>query len=177
MTKSTNPWLRRVSRLHADLGPRILYVVLGVDAAGGCNPTNQDEECEEDKSNDGQPTKNRLPVAKVCPLATSLARIALDGLIAELVVNHTAQGDAVAEELQSRDLGSPNEHRGSHEHNVFENSAEGEHERGCLSNLHVAVNNTDDETALAETLTKRTTATLSMKAHTPFMKNVKRPTW
>ena len=120
---------------HANLGLGLVDVRGRVDPASGGKASQQCEDGEEGKDNDGDAAEHRLAVAKVGPLTPGLTRVALDRLKSELVVDHAAERNAVAEELQGGDLGAPDDHGGDDEHDVFENTAEGEHEGGGLANL------------------------------------------
>jgi hypothetical protein len=126
---------------HTNLRLGLVQVVLGVNA-GRCEPVEEDNHGEEDEHEDCDAAEDRLSVPEVCPLATGLASVALDRLVAELVVNHTTKSDAVSEELQASHLGAPDDHRGSNKENILEDTAEGEHKRGCFANLHAIVRNT-----------------------------------
>ena len=113
--------------LHANLGLRLVDIIFGVNAACRGKAAKENEECKEDQCNGGDTAKDRLPVAKVSPLAAGLARIALDGLIAKLVVDHTGQRNAIAKELEGRHLSPPNHHGGNNEQDILENTAKSEH--------------------------------------------------
>jgi hypothetical protein len=120
---------------HAHLGLGLVQVRGRVNPAGGGKASQQDEEGQERKDNDRYAAEDRLAVAKVGPLAAGLAGVALDGLEPELVVDHAAEGNAVAKELQSRNLGAPDNHGGDDEHDILEDTAEGEDKGGGLADL------------------------------------------
>lgn len=161
---------------HSDLRFGLMQVVLGVDTSR-CQPVEEDKHCEENECDDGNTAKNGLAVAKVGPLATGLTSITLDRLIAKLVVHHASKSDAVSKELETSNLSTPNDHGRNDEEDILEDTTEGEHKRRCLADLNTIVRsmlrNEWDELIL----TRRTTATFSMKAHTPLRKKVNRPTW
>ena len=106
-----------------------------------CRVIRRGEPAEEDKDghgreqDDGDAAQDGAAVAKVGPLPPGLAHVALDGLVAELVVDHAAEGNAVAEELQGGDLSAPDHHRGDDQEDILEHAAEGEDEGGSLANL------------------------------------------
>ena len=95
----------------------------------------QDEECEQ--GDDQETPQERMAVPKLGPLAAGLGHVALDGLVAKLIVDHAAQRNAVAEELQRRDLGAPDEHGGSDEHDILEDTAERQDKYRSLADLVV----------------------------------------
>ena len=71
----------------------------------------------------------------LCPTTTAIGKEGLDSIDTELVVDHAAEGDAVAEELQGCDRSAPDGHGGEDEEDVFEDTAESHDEGGRFANL------------------------------------------
>ena len=71
----------------------------------------------------------------LCPTTTAIGKEGFDSIDTELVVDHAAEGDAVAEELQGCDRSAPNGHRGEDEEDIFEDTAEGHDKGGGFANL------------------------------------------
>ena len=121
---------------HADLGLGPVEDLSGVNARSvvRSETTEQSEDNKDGEEDDRDATENGAAVAKVGPLAASLAGVALDGLSAKLVVNHATESDAVAEELGEGNLAAVDDHGSNDEQNVLEDTAEGEDERRGLAN-------------------------------------------
>jgi len=85
-------------RSHAKSALSVLEIVRGID---GSQAVQNKEEDKQDQSDDGKTAEGRLAVSEISPLAAGLASVALESLVPELVVDHAAQGDAVAEELEA----------------------------------------------------------------------------
>lgn len=92
---------------------------------GRCQATEQGEEEEGRGHNDGKLAKDGLTSAELGPLACAISNVVLELLEAELVVDHATKSDGVAEELQSRDLGAPDHHRGNNEQDILQDTAQG----------------------------------------------------
>lgn len=111
---------------------RQLARVIGIRGSHG---SEQREEDEDGEDNDGKLAQNRLASTKLCPLSASLAHVALELIVTKLVVDHASQSNGVTEELQRSDRRTPNHHRGSNEHDVLEDTAQGEDDSRSLANL------------------------------------------
>lgn len=94
--------------MAVDFVDQVVGVVLG--SVCGCQAPKQREEDESREHDDAKLAQDGLALAEVGPLAAGLAHVALDLLVAELVVDHASKGDAVAEELQTSNLRAPNHH-------------------------------------------------------------------
>ena len=70
------------------------------------------------------------------PSAVCLRELGSDHFAAELVVNETAKRDAITKVLQSRHRRSPDSNGGEDKEDVFQNTAEGQDQRGGSPNLH-----------------------------------------
>lgn len=62
---------------------------------------------------------------KFGPAAAGFGDVWLQLFLSELVVEHSDDGDAVAESLQARDWGSPDDDGEADEQDVLEDTAEG----------------------------------------------------
>lgn len=98
---------------HANLRLGLVQIILGVDT-GWCESVEEHDDGEEGEDNHRNTAEDGLAVTEISPLAAGFTSIALDRFVAELIVNHATQGDAVSKELQAGNLGAPNDHRGSH---------------------------------------------------------------
>lgn len=101
----------------------------------GSKPAQQEEEGQNNKSDDRDLAQDRSAVAELGPLTASLTSVVLDLFVAELVVDHASQSNAVAEELQTGDNSAPDKHGCGNQHNVLEHSANGEYQGRGLANL------------------------------------------
>lgn len=135
-------WVRRQSARrdlnsgNTHLARSLAHELVGsLRSIGGSKPAEEEEEREDHENDDGNLAQDRSGVAKLGPLAATLSGIVPDLLVAELVVDHATQSDAVAEELETRDLGAPDEHGGGNQHDVLEDSAEGEDKGRGLADL------------------------------------------
>ena len=84
------------------------------------------QQCEDDK--DRKPNHCRLAHygtsgSKVGPVAARVSQDSFHSIVAELVVDDAAKGDAVPEYLKSRHPSTPDDHRGDNEKNIFQHSA------------------------------------------------------
>lgn len=61
--------------------------------------------------------------------------VGLHLLVAKLVVEHATESDAVAEDLETRDLSAPDEDRCNDEQDILEDTAKSEDEAGGFANL------------------------------------------
>lgn len=95
------------------------------------------EKCnsEEDHDKNADLAQNRLARTKLGPVARSLTSVALDLVVAELVVDHATESDRVAKELQGSDRSAPDHHGGGNEHDILEDTAEGQDDGRSLANL------------------------------------------
>lgn len=67
-------------------------------------------------------------------MARSLTSVALDLVVAELVVNHATESNGVTEELQTGDVGAPDHHGGADKHDILQHTAEGKDDSRSLAN-------------------------------------------
>ena len=67
-------------------------------------------------------------------MARSLTSVALDLVVAELVVDHATEGNGVTEELQTGDVCAPDQHGGADKHDVLQHTAEGKNDGRSLAN-------------------------------------------
>lgn len=140
---------------------------------GWTKASKQDENREEDQAEDDQLPCNGLGRAEFTPGASSLADMLLDLIGAELVVQQTTKSNAVAEELGHGYLRAPDHHRACDQQNIFEDTAEGEDERGRLADLvHVNL----CAFIVQNKLTKKTTETLRRNATMALLINMNKPT-
>ena len=121
----------QLRQAHLVLSP--IQVTCGVVRRG--KPAEDDKDSHEDEGNDSNAAEHGAAVAEIGPLPASLTRIALDRLVAELVVDHAAKRNAVAEELEPSDLGAPNHHGGEDEEDILEHTAQSEDEGRGLADL------------------------------------------
>lgn len=89
----------------------------------GSHATKEHEHNEHCASNDNELAQGRTSLTKLRPLATSVAGVVLECFGTKLVVDHTAEGNAVTKELKATDLRSPDKHRGSNQQNILEYTA------------------------------------------------------
>lgn len=108
-------------------------VILGAVARGKTSEKGKDDEASED--DDGELAENGLASTKLGPLSVGLSDVTLDLLIAELVVDHATQSNGVAEELDTSDLSTPDDHGGDNEQDILQDTAEGQDDGGGLANL------------------------------------------
>lgn len=100
-----------------------------------CQAAKEEEEDQHRAANDDELAHGGASLAHLSPVAAGLASVALERLSTELVVDHTTEGDAVTKELQTADLGAPDEHGGDNEEDILEHTAEREDQGGSLANL------------------------------------------
>jgi hypothetical protein len=134
---------------------------------------NEDEEernAEDDKLGHG-----RVSDAVVGPLFAESTKVFLELVGSELVVDETAESDAVAEELERGDGVTEDEHGGEDEEDVLEDSGQGVDDGVCLSELWKVVSDVV-RVVLLVTLTSRTTETFKKNATMAFARRTKRPT-
>ena len=95
----------------------------------------------EQEDDDGHGTDdNELALSGVggtvlSPRAASLAGVLADLVGSELVVDETNQGNRVTEELGGSDGSLPEHHRGNHQEDILEDTAQGHDERRSFANL------------------------------------------
>lgn len=100
---------------------------LGCIARG--HGANEEEEDENSGTEDDELALGRASVAIFSPGTTSLASVLTDLVTTELVVDKTNKGNGVTEELQGRDRGVPQHHRGGNQQNILQDTAQGHHKR------------------------------------------------
>lgn len=120
-----------------DTGDLVVGVVgvLGGNGTGRADTAEEEDEGEKDEADDDELASSRVADAVVGPGALAVAHVLLDLVGAKLVVDETAEGDAVAEELEGRDGVAENHHGGDNEEDILQDTAEGHDETGSLADL------------------------------------------
>lgn len=112
-----------LAHLVGGIGNNLGGVVVG--SVRGGEAAKQECNGEEDHDNDAELAQNGLASTKLGPVARSLTSIALDLVVAELVVDHAPESNRVAKKLQRSNGSSPDHHGGDNEHNILQDTAEG----------------------------------------------------
>lgn len=94
--------------------------------------------------------------------------------MSQLVVKHADDCNAVSKRLKTRDFGSPNEHGGTDEKNILEDTAESKDQAGGFANLFLWLAYL--QYASRTNLTKNTTETFRRNAQAALAKKVQSPT-
>jgi hypothetical protein len=94
-----------------------------------------EEHGDDDGGENHELAEDRPAVAKLLPLHAALTKVFLELLAAKLVVNETAERNAVAKGLEESDGILEKEHGREDEENVLEHTGESKDERGGLANL------------------------------------------
>lgn len=129
--------LNVLSIVNAEAVRHLVGQLGGVDLRGvaGSKTTEEGEDEESGGNKDGDLAEDRLASTKVGPLSVGISDVALDLLIAELVVDHATESNGVTEELERSDLGAPDHHGSTNQEDILKNTAEGEDDSGSLANL------------------------------------------
>lgn len=115
-------------------------VRVGNDSRGvlWCNTAKEQEDEQHTAADDDELPRSRAGLAKLVPVAASLTGVTLENIGAQLVVDHAGEGDTVAKELQTANLGTPDNHGGNDEEDVLEDTAERKHQGRGLADLYQA---------------------------------------
>jgi hypothetical protein len=116
-----------------------------------------------------------LAHAIIGPRPLALGDVALELLGAELVVDKSAESDAVAESLEWRDGIEEDDHGCDDEEDILEDSREGENESGSFADLELSMD-TSWKYRRGGGRTRKTTDKFSKKATVALIKKVKSPT-
>lgn len=115
---------------------QLLGILLGVVAWECATKTaKKDDSGDEDDGESEELPHDGAPVAVVGPLPRTLRSVLLELVGTELVVDETAERNAVTEELERRDGVAEDEHGSENKEDILEHTREGEHERRGLANL------------------------------------------
>lgn len=119
-------------------GPELVrrgYVWHVLGGVSGGQTSEEDEDEQDTGRDDNELAQRWTTVAELAPLTTSLVGIALQRVVPELVVDHAGKGDAVAEELETSNLGAPDDHGGHNEQHILEYTTERKDQGRSLANL------------------------------------------
>jgi hypothetical protein len=120
----------RATHLAGDVRTRVVFRNVGGSQAA------ENQEDEQERADDDDDLASRgAGDAKLLPLTRSLASVALQSIQAELVVDHTAKGDGVAERLETRDRGAPDQHGSGNKQDILQYTTESHDQRRRLANL------------------------------------------
>lgn len=110
-----------------------VLVVLGGEVGG--KTAEEDEDDEDGETKDDELAQSGVARTVLGPGATASANVLLDLVGTELVVDETAEGNAVAKGLETGDGVAEDEHRGKDEEDILEDTGQGEDEGRGLANL------------------------------------------
>lgn len=137
MAPCITTFLRPLGLVHSETVRHLVSqpggVIFGGIARG--KTTEQGEDEEAGKDDDGELAEDGLASTKLGPLSVGISNVSLDLLVAELVVDHATQSNGVTEELETSNLGAPDHHGGGNEEDILEDTAEGQDDGGSLANL------------------------------------------
>lgn len=122
---------------NAETGAGLIGQLAGIILRCICgSESTEDSEDDEGRCyNDGDLAQDGLASTKLSPLAVAVSNIALELLIAELVVDHATESNRVSEELNGSDLGAPDRHGGGDQQDILEDTTESEDDSRGLANL------------------------------------------
>lgn len=117
---------------HLVLG---VLVVLGSEARS--EAAEQDENDEDDEAEDNKLAQSRVAGAVLSPGAAALTKVLLELVRTELVVDKTAESNAVAERLETGNGVLEDDHGGEDEQDILQHTGEGENKGRGLADLWV----------------------------------------
>ncbi len=90
-----------------------------------CQATQKKYNCGNEDADDKKLSKGGAICAEFGPATTGFSNVRFKFFLSELVVEHSDDGNAVAEGLQARDGGSPHDDGESDKKDILEDTAEG----------------------------------------------------
>jgi hypothetical protein len=126
--------------LAKNMAKAALYTVVKlvglIRSIAGPKATENQKHGDDDSTKDHQLSERWAGLTELCPLHAALAEELLQLLSTELVVDETAESDAVAKGLDKGNGVAEEEHGRENKENVLEYTGEGENEGRSLANLN-----------------------------------------
>lgn len=126
---------KRASTLAQETANLVLGVLIILRSEARSKTTEEDEDDEDDETKNDQLAQSRVAGAVFRPSTTTLAKVLLELIRAKLVVDETAERNAVTEGLEARDGVLEDDHRREDEQNVLQHTGEGENKGRGLADL------------------------------------------
>lgn len=126
---------KRASALAQETANLVLGVLVVLGSEAGSKAAEKDEDDEDDEAENNQLAQSGVAGAVFSPSTATLTKVLLELVGTELVVDETAESNAVTESLQTGDGVLENHHRGEDEQNILQHTGEGENKGRGLADL------------------------------------------